>query len=143
MQTLTETEIQAINAQPIRAGDWALISLQPFTSEETLTVTMNGGEIFTVKVTDAQIIARVITADGEDYIITVTYGPEAESIIKSLDKKLTTVEEHTTDSFQILLQTIVYPFLFTVDILKSAGKSEAEATQFVKNAWDRFISSTT
>ena len=70
-----------------------------------------------------------------------TYGPEAESIIKSLDKKLTFMEERTTDSFQILLQTIVYPFIFTVDILKSAGKSEAEATQFVRTAWDRFISS--
>jgi hypothetical protein len=70
-----------------------------------------------------------------------TYGPEAESIIKSLDKKLTFMEERTTDSFQILLQTIVYPFIFTVDILKSAGKSEAEATQFVRTAWERFISS--
>ena len=51
-----------------------------------------------------------------------TYGLEAESIIKSLNEKLTSMEEHTTDSFQILLQTIVYPFIFTVDILKSAGK---------------------
>ena len=70
-----------------------------------------------------------------------TYGLEAESIIKSLNEKLTSMEEHTTDSFQILLQTIVYPFIFTVDILKSAGKSEAEATQFVKTAWDRFMPS--
>ena len=70
-----------------------------------------------------------------------TYGSEAESIIKSLDKKLTTMEENTSESFQILLQTIVYPFIFTVDILKSAGKSEAEATQFVKTAWDRFMPS--
>jgi hypothetical protein len=71
-----------------------------------------------------------------------TYGTEAESIIKSLDKKLSEMEEHTTESFQILLQTIVYPFLFTVDILKSAGKSEREAVQFVKSAWNRFIAST-
>ena len=71
-----------------------------------------------------------------------TYGLEAESIIKSLNEQLTSREEHTTDSFQILLQTIVYPFLFTVDILKFAGKSESEAVQFVKSAWDRFIAST-
>ena len=70
-----------------------------------------------------------------------TYGSEAESIIKSLDKKLTTMEENTSESFQILLQTTVYPFLFTVDILKSAGKSEREATQFVRIAWDRFMPS--
>ena len=70
-----------------------------------------------------------------------TYGPEADSIISTLDIKLSEMEEHTTDSFQILLQTIVYPFLFTVDTLKSAGKSEEEATQFVRTAWNRFMSS--
>jgi hypothetical protein len=71
-----------------------------------------------------------------------TYGPEADSIISTLDIKLSEMEEHTTDPFQILLQTIVYPFLFTVDILKSVGKSESEAVQFVKSAWDRFIAYT-
>jgi hypothetical protein len=71
-----------------------------------------------------------------------TYGPEADSIISKLDFKLFEMEEITSDPFQILLQTIVYPFLFTVDILKFAGKSESEAVQFVKSAWDRFIAST-
>ena len=71
-----------------------------------------------------------------------TYGPEADSIISTLDIKLSETEEITSDPFQIQLQTIVYPFLFTVDILKSAGKSESEAVQFVKSAWDRFIAST-
>ena len=71
-----------------------------------------------------------------------TYGPEADSIISTLDFKLFETEEITSDPFQILLQTIVYPFLFTVDILKFAGKSESEAVQFVKSAWDRFIVST-
>ena len=71
-----------------------------------------------------------------------TYGPEADSIIATLNKKLSETEEITSDPFQILLQTIVYPFLFTVDILKFAGKSESEAVQFVKSAWDRFIAST-
>ena len=75
--------------------------------------------------------------------LTKTYGPEAEFIIKSLNEKLISMEEHTTDSFQILLQTIVYPFLFTVEILKSAGKSEVEAVQFVRTALDQFISSAT
>ena len=70
-----------------------------------------------------------------------TYGSDAELIISTLDKKLSETEEITSDPFQILLQTIVYPFLFTVDILKSAGKSETEATQFVKTAWDRFMPS--
>ena len=74
---LTEEQIAEINAQTVDAGDWALISMQPFTSEESLTVTMKNGDQFVVKVTDAQISTHVITADGEDYVITVTYGPEA------------------------------------------------------------------
>ena len=37
---LTEEQIAEINAPTVEAGDWALISVQPFTSEETLTVTM-------------------------------------------------------------------------------------------------------
>ena len=51
---LTKEQIREINAQTVKAGDWALISLQPFTSEEMLTVTMKDGEIFTIRVTDAQ-----------------------------------------------------------------------------------------
>jgi len=52
---LTEEEIAEIDAQPVEAGDWALISLRPFDTEETLTVTMNDGAVFTIRVTDAQI----------------------------------------------------------------------------------------
>jgi len=74
---LTQDQINEINSQTVEAGDWALISMQPFTTEESLTVTMQNGERFEVRVTDAQISTHVITADGEDYIITVTYGPEA------------------------------------------------------------------
>ncbi len=50
---LTEEQIAEINAQTVEAGDWALIGLRPFASEETLTVTMKTGEVFVIKVTDA------------------------------------------------------------------------------------------
>ena len=49
---LTEEQIAEINGQSVEAGDWALISVQPFMSEETLTVTMKNGEVFTIHVTD-------------------------------------------------------------------------------------------
>ena len=52
---LTEEQIAEINSSTVEAGDWALVSVLPFTSEESLTVTMKNGEVFTVKVTDAQI----------------------------------------------------------------------------------------
>ena len=69
---LTNEEIAAINAAEVTAVDWALISLKPFTSEETLTVTMKNGEVFTIRVTDAQEIhdAEKATIDvNKSYLI--------------------------------------------------------------------------
>ncbi|MBQ8305171.1 MAG: hypothetical protein IJX90_03030, partial [Blautia sp.] len=74
---LTEEQIEEINAQTVESGDWALISMLPFESEESLTVTMKTGEVFTIKVTDAQIIKTVIDAKGDTWEITVTYGEDA------------------------------------------------------------------
>ena len=74
---MTEEQIAEINAQTVGAGDWALISMQPFTTEETLTVTMNDGEVFSIHVTDAQIKKTVIDAKGDTWEITVTYGEDA------------------------------------------------------------------
>ena len=75
---LTNEQIAAINDTEVESGDWALISVHPFTSEETLTVTMNDGEVFTVRVTDGQIKKTVISASGDTYEITVTYGEDAQ-----------------------------------------------------------------
>ncbi len=75
---LTEEEIAAINGAAVSAGEWLLISLQPFSGAETLTVTMKDGEVWTVLVTDAQISTNVLTADGMTFVITVTYGDDAE-----------------------------------------------------------------
>ena len=91
---LTEEQIGEINAQVVEAGDWALISLRPFTSEETLVVTMKNGEVFTILVTDAQISTHVISADGQDYIVTVTYDDAAQI---PEDAKLNVTEITATD----------------------------------------------
>ena len=57
---LTGEDIVAVNDQIVESGDWAIVSLQPFTSEETLTVTMKNGDIFTIKVMDAQSDAIIV-----------------------------------------------------------------------------------
>ncbi|MBQ9632547.1 MAG: hypothetical protein IJV04_06520, partial [Lachnospiraceae bacterium] len=75
---LTEEQIEAINGTEVESGDWALISMLPFSSEEELTVTMKDGEVFTIKVTDAQIKKTVIDAKGDTWEITVTYDDNAE-----------------------------------------------------------------
>lgn len=51
---LTEEDIAKINASEVKSGDWALISLKAFVTEEALTVSMKDGEVFTIKVTDAR-----------------------------------------------------------------------------------------
>ena len=53
---LTAEQIEEFDAQTVEAGDWALISMQPFDTEESLTVTMKNGDRWTVTVTDAQQI---------------------------------------------------------------------------------------
>ena len=56
---LTEEQIAKINEQTVESGDWALISMLPFTSEESLTVTMKNGDQFVIKVTDAQNVTSI------------------------------------------------------------------------------------
>ena len=68
----------SFNAQKVEAGDWALISLKPFTSEEKLTVTMKDGKQFTVKLTDGQLHSYVISDSGDTYEVIVTYDDTAE-----------------------------------------------------------------
>ena len=75
---LTEEQIAEINAQTVEAGDWALISIHPFTSEETLTVTMKNGDQFVINVTDAQIKTKYIDAAGDTWEIIVTYDDNAQ-----------------------------------------------------------------
>ena len=75
---LTEEQIEEINSRVVEAGDWALISVQPFESTESLTVTMKTGEVFEIRVTDAQLKKTVKTAKGETWEITITYDDSAE-----------------------------------------------------------------
>ena len=69
---LTEDQIVEINAQTAEDGDWALISLKPFDTEEYLTVTLKTGEIFTIKVTDAQ--ENPLGLDGKTFSIAAHKG---------------------------------------------------------------------
>ncbi|MBR3170647.1 MAG: fibro-slime domain-containing protein [Lachnospiraceae bacterium] len=66
---LTEEQIAEINAQTVEAGDWALISVQAFDTEEYLTVTMKNGDVFTILVTDEQ---DPLGLDGQAFAIVNT-----------------------------------------------------------------------
>ena len=75
---LTEENIKEIDSSIVESGDWALIGMQPFDTKESLTVTMKNGDQFVVRVTDAQISASVLTADGKTFVITVNFDAAAE-----------------------------------------------------------------
>ena len=74
---LSVEELSCLNDTRISAGEWLLISLKAFHTEETLTITLTDGEVITIRVTDAQISRDYITASGETYTITVIYGDDA------------------------------------------------------------------
>lgn len=89
---LTEDQIAEINAQEVFAGDWALISLKPFDTEESMTVTMKNGDAWSVKVTDAQISSHYISDSGKLFEVTVTYD-EAANIPEESTLKVTEFSE--------------------------------------------------
>lgn len=75
---LAAEQIAEMDARPLVAPDWALLSLAPFDTDETLTITMTNGEVLTIHVTDEQISTNVLTADGKTYEITVTFDDDAK-----------------------------------------------------------------
>lgn len=71
---LTAEQVAEMDARVLTAPDWALISLRPFDSEETLTVTMENGYQFVVKVTDAKInVSSLDDLNGKEFVL-VTNG---------------------------------------------------------------------
>ena len=62
---------------------WTLTSLKPFTSTETLTVTMKNGDVFTVKVTDAQEIDDTDTVNVDKSYIICTHDDNGYHVLKT------------------------------------------------------------
>lgn len=67
--TLTEGQVDAINGQTLSAPDWVLVSMKPFESKETLTITMTDGKSYVVKVTDAAVNSLNNIDGSKGYVI--------------------------------------------------------------------------
>jgi len=102
---LTEEQIGEINGGTVENGDWALISMRPFTSEETLTVTMKTGEQFMVKVTDAQKIKKVITTSDKILQVTVEVR-DGNDIARFEDLRVEELSEDT-DAYREAYEAVV------------------------------------
>ena len=100
---LTKEQAADLDSRIFYAPDWALISLKAFDTAETLTVTMNDGEVFTIAVTDAQIKKTFMTASGETWEISVTYGEEA-GIPDGAELKVREVEPDTEEYAEYLTE---------------------------------------
>ena len=93
---VTDEQIAAMDAKRFEPGDWALLSLRPFSSDEKLTVTMNNGDVLTVRVTDAQITTLFLSASGKLYEVTVTYD-QAAGIPEGSSLRVTEFAEDTAE----------------------------------------------
>ena len=74
---ITDEQREEYRDKTVSAGDWALISVQPFDSEEVLSVTMKNGERFIVRVTDAQEITNSESSEidvNKSYLICYETG---------------------------------------------------------------------
>ena len=106
---MTEEKIAELDATPVSAGDWALISLLPFDTEETLTVTMVNGDQFTVNVTDGQLHSYVISDAGDLYEVIVTYDDTAEipSDAELSVSQITADTEHYAENVEKVNQELI------------------------------------
>ena len=65
--TIGEEEAQILEGETIPKNEWTLLSIKPFDTEESLTITMKNGDVVVVKVTDA---SSVTTSDGIKSLLT-------------------------------------------------------------------------
>ncbi len=111
---LSEEQIAEINAQTVEAGDWALISVHPFDSEETLTVTMKNGEQFEIKVTDAREISDSSAGSidaNKSYLI--CYEADGQYYLLKNDGSVDS--SHTPDGFDDLNSTYCWTFNYVFE----------------------------
>lgn len=73
---LTEEEIAEIKAMQMTAPDWALVSLRPFFTEESLTITFKDGKKMILKVTDNRDNAIIASPNdaGTIYVANTDQG---------------------------------------------------------------------
>ena len=81
---LTEDQITEINNTAISAGDWALISLMPFNTDEKLTITMKNGDLFEIQVTDYQEASSTAAFNSTDsFVIAYKDGQDKYHVLKT------------------------------------------------------------
>ena len=150
---LTEEQIAEINSTVVESGDWVLISVQPFESTESLTVTMKTGEVFEIRVTDAQIQKDFIDAKGDTWTITVIYDDSAEIPdgadlnVREIEAGTEEYQDYLNDSAEelgVASEEVSFARFFDIEIVDNDGrKVEPKAPVQVKIGYKSGIDLTT
>ena len=69
---MTEQEYIACITKSFDAPDWIIVALNPFDSNETLTITFKNGEEITIRVTDEQNAQMTTDEHGNEVVDTIT-----------------------------------------------------------------------
>ena len=132
-----EKDSKKADGKTLQAPDWTLTRLKGFDTTETLTVDMKDGEEFTINVT-SEISTDFISADGETYKITVSYGDDAgipdgaelkvEEILEG-SKEYKGYLKDSADKLNVDSESIPFARFFDIEILDKEGKKiEPKAT---------------
>ena len=78
VESSDESIVKAVKNEENSSSSWELVSLKPLLKEEQLTVSMKTGEVFKINITDAHTKNSVLTASGESYEVSITYGEDAK-----------------------------------------------------------------
>lgn len=110
---LTAAEIAELDAKKYESPDWVLISLKAFDTEETLTITMANGEVFTIKVTDSNFAS---TVDGKTFALIIANDTKTSG--HALDATLRNDARFTsrTTSINYLGETVNEEVYFCEDV---------------------------
>ena len=133
-EDLTEEQLAEINGRTVEAGEWVLISLKPFDTEETLTVRMADGKVLTIKVTDAQITGEFISDSGETWEVTVIYDEDA-GIPDGAELEVTEITPDDPEYEQYLTRARKELNLVQTDVPEEAAPAEADGENGDEDAW--------
>lgn len=95
---ISKEELEKVDAKKVDAGDWALISIQPFDSEESLTVTLKNGEQFVINVTDAQNVTDPSSFDGTSNFVIWALGNDGNAYALRTDGRTDRIDSSQIDS---------------------------------------------
>lgn len=122
---LTEEDINNINGKEIAEGDWALISLKAFDTEESLTITMKNGDAFVVKVKDAQ---EVVVDDDS-------------SLVETIDVNKTYIISYPADGgYYVLKKDGSTDFISSTNQFDALGNDYRWTFYYVFTEYDREVS---